>query len=71
MKMNRPNYRIIYEDMLQKQHPDKIKECKELLKKKTWIQKIFWNLTGESFPKSTEIKKNTLKSIVLIMKLIF
>ncbi|MBP2617791.1 helix-turn-helix domain-containing protein [Chryseobacterium jejuense] len=51
MKMNRPNYRVIYEDMLQKQHPDKIKECKELLKKENLATADILELNQRIFPK--------------------
>ncbi|REC63958.1 helix-turn-helix domain-containing protein [Chryseobacterium pennae] len=58
MKMNRPNYKIIYQDMLQSEHPNKINECKELLKKKDLDTADILELNRRIFP---QIYKNKEK----------
>ncbi len=50
MKINRPNYRVIYQDMLQKQYPDKMNECKELLKKEHLDTADILELNRRIFP---------------------
>lgn len=50
MKINRPNYKVIYHDMLQKQYPDKMNECKELLKKEHLDTADILELNRRIFP---------------------
>ncbi|BAP31233.1 uncharacterized protein CHSO_2196 [Chryseobacterium sp. StRB126] len=59
MKINRPNYKIIYQDMLQKQHPDKIKACKELLKKENLDTADILELNRRIFPQIYDNKEKS------------
>ncbi|WP_068942965.1 transposase [Chryseobacterium timonianum] len=50
MNINRPDYRIIYQDMLHKQYPEKINECNELLKKEDLDTADILELNRRIFP---------------------
>ncbi|AZA76238.1 helix-turn-helix domain-containing protein [Chryseobacterium sp. G0186] len=54
MNRNRPNYNVIYYDLIQKKHPDKIEACKELLKKENMDATDILELNRRIFPVTRE-----------------
>lgn len=54
MNRNRPNYNVIYQDLILKKHPDKIEACKELLKKENMDATDILELNRRIFPMTRE-----------------
>ncbi|MGU3374858.1 helix-turn-helix domain-containing protein [Chryseobacterium sp. M5A1_1a] len=54
MKTNRPNYKVIYHDLIHKNHPDKIETCKDLLKKENMDATDILELNQRIFPMTRE-----------------
>ena len=78
MKEQKPNYKLIFADILEKKHPEKLKDCKEILKKNSLSTFDIINLNNIIFGKKIQneninqkhksYKKSDIKKIIAYQK---
>lgn len=71
---NRPNYKLIYKDFIEKKHPHKLSVCAPFFKKKIWtdldvikLNKILLGASRESISKNQKYKSYDKKTILEIL----